>query len=264
MLVAGLKKTFSDISRSLELREVWLFLALDDIIARYKRTLLGPLWNAAYVAATAIALSIVLGGVFGGSLKETLPYVLGGIVAWTVGAGTILEGSNLLIASAGIIQTQNFPYFFYIFRAVARAFLMFLHNFVVYLLVMLVLGVLPLVNWTLPFAVILVAIVTVPYMMMLAMISARFRDVQLFIANFSQVLFFMTPVFWKIDNMHGARKMIVDYNPLAYMVNLVRKPMLGAYPSFSDWFVTGNVLIVGCVLCLITFSIYRRKIPHWV
>lgn len=264
MFAANLKKTFSDLSRSVELREVWSFLAFDDIVARYKRTMLGPFWNAAYVVATALALSIVLGGVFGGSLRDILPFVLSGIVAWSLGAGAILESSNLLIVSGGIIQTQNFPFFFYVFRAVTRTVIMFLHNVVVFLIVMPLVGHMPWVNWTLPLAILLVALVTVPYTMMLAMLSARFRDVQLFVANFSQVLFFMTPVFWDGARVTGTRALIVTYNPLGYMVNLIRKPMLGQYPAAIDWIVTGNVLLVGGLLCLITFSIYRRKIPHWV
>src|ERR1700733_12515123 len=103
------RRATDDFKRSIEHYQVWFYLALDDILARYRNTVLGPLWNAAYIVAQAFALGLVFGGVFHQPLHTLMPFILSGMVAWVFGPGTILESAGLLMWFSGTIKTQNFP-----------------------------------------------------------------------------------------------------------------------------------------------------------
>ena len=258
------RRAIFDITNSLKYYEVWCFLALDDILARYRNTVLGPVWNAAYIIAQSIALALVFGGVFGQKLDEIMPFILSGLVAWSLGPATIIECSGLLVWFSGTIRTQNFPFLFYAFRVVARAGLMFLHNLVALLLVLPLFHHWPFLNVMLIPAVVLLMLVSVPYALLLGMICARFRDFQMFVANFSNILFFMTPIFWMPDKAVGVRRLVVAYNPFFYMVDIIRLPLLNSFPPMQDWIVLGSLAAFGWALCFVFLSLYRARIPYWV
>ena len=258
------KRAAQDLSHSLKLTEIWVFLGFEDIIARYKMTLLGPLWNAAFIVAQALALSIVFGAVFKSPIALTMPYILSGMLAWQLGPLSVLDSSGLLLGVAGTIKSQNLPYILQVFRNSLRNFLIFLHNIVALLIIFPMFGHMPIINWTIVFAVPAIVLASTPYMLVVAIVCARFRDVQMLIMNFSPVLFFLTPVFWNPDLVGGRRSAMVMYNPLTYMVDLVRKPLLNLYPTMMDWIVVGGIFGVGLILAILVFVPSRSKIPHWV
>jgi ABC-type polysaccharide/polyol phosphate export permease len=259
------RRATSDISRSIEYHKVWFYLALDDIFARYRNTVLGPLWNAAYIIAQALALGLVFGGVFHQPLKTLMPYILSGMVGWALGPATILECAGLLIWFGGTIRTQNFPFLFYAFRVVARAGLMFLHNLVALLIVLPLFGHIPLINVSIVPSVALIMLISAPFCLMMGMLCARYRDIQMLVVNFSNVLFLVTPVFWIPSQSAGVRSSaFVVFNPFFYMVDLIRQPLLNAIPHLQDWLVCGGIAAFGWTLCIICLSAFRSRIAFWV
>jgi ABC-type polysaccharide/polyol phosphate export permease len=259
------RRATDDIRRSIEQYQIWFYLALDDIFARYRNTILGPLWNAAYIVAQALALSLVFGGVFHMSLHTLMPFILSGMVGWALGPATILECAGLLIWFAGTIKTQNFPFLFYAFRVVARAGLMFLHNLVALFIVLPLFGHVPLMSFMLVPAVGLVMLLTAPFCMLLGMLCARFRDIQMLVANFSNVLFLVTPIVWMPSATAGARSAsYLIYNPFFYVVDLIRQPILNEVPPLQDWLVCGGIAATGWALCFLCLSAFRARIAFWV
>jgi ABC-2 type transport system permease protein len=259
------KRATDDIKRTLEYRRIWFYLALDDIFARYRNTVLGPIWNAAYIVAQALALSLVFGGVFHQPLHIVMPYILSGIIGWALGPANILECSGLLMWFSGTIKTQNFPFLFYAFRVVARSGLMFLHNLVALFIVLPLFGHVPLMNFMIVPAVALIMMLSVPYCLLIGMICARFRDIQMLIVNFSSVFFLVTPIVWMPSTTPGARSAAyLLYNPFFYMIDLIRQPVLNAFPPVLDWVVCGGIAAFGWALCMICLAAFRNRIAFWV
>jgi ABC-type polysaccharide/polyol phosphate export permease len=261
----AIRRATDDIRRSVDTRKIWFFLALDDIFARYRNTVLGPLWNAAYIIAQALALSLVFSIVFHQPLKIMLPYILSGMVAWVLGPANILECAGLLIWFGGTIKTQNFPFLFYALRVVARAGLMFLHNLVALVLIMPLFGHLPLINLTIVPAVLLIMTLSVPYCLMMGMLCARFRDMQMLVTNFAGVFFLMTPIVWLSSAVSGSKSaQVIGFNPFYYMVDLIREPLLNFLPSTNDWLVCGGIALIGWLLCVLCLAAFRPRIPFWI
>ena len=259
------RRAADDVRRSIEYYRVWCYLALDDIFSRYRNTALGPLWNAAYIVASALAFSLVFGGIFHQKLNIVMPFILSGMVGWVLGPANILECSGLLIWFAGTIKTQNFPFLFYAFRLVARSGLMFLHNLVALIVVLPLFGHLPLMSLTLIPAVGLIMLLSAPYCLMMGMICARYRDVQMLVTNFSNVFFIITPIVWMPSTLPGARSAAyLAFNPFFYMVDLIRQPILNVMPPVQDWVVCGGIAGAGWVLCLVCLSAFRNRIAFWV
>jgi lipopolysaccharide transport system permease protein len=111
----------------------------------------------------------------------------------------------------------------------------------------------------------MIMLLSAPYCLMLGMVCARYRDIQMLVANFSNVLFFMTPIFWMPSSTPGLRSSaVVVFNPFFYMIELIRQPILNAAPPLMDWLVCGGIAAFGWALCLICLSAFRSRIAFWV
>ncbi len=253
-----------DIREGFRLSPVWGYLALRDIRARYRRTLLGPFWIAGGTVFTSIGLALVFGGLFGQPLEVAVPYIASGIIAFTFIAALSFDANAVMINAAPTIKALPLPHTFHLWRFAANAILVFLHNLVAFILLVLVITrAVPLSLVLIP-ALMLVAAASLAWGFVISMVSARFRDVQYMLIYVSLLAFFLTPIFWRLSDLPPARQSLMRMNPFLYMVELARKPMLGELPTAADWGVTAGVLATGLIVGFLTFMKSRRRLVFWV
>src|SRR3954454_20481851 len=89
--------------------------------------------------------------------------------------------------------------------------------------------------------------------LMLGPLSARFRDVPPIMASLTQLAFFLSPVFWRPEQMR-APEMLVLLNPFYYMLEMVRKPLMGQVPSLEMWLVSIAMCVVGAIVGVVFFA----------
>lgn len=264
MLFDGVRKAFGDLIAAAKLWKTWYYLAVQEMIGRYRRSLLGPLWIAGAMASTAISLAIVFGGLFGQSIKEFLPFVMTGVLAWTIVSLPMTEAAEVFVASGGTIKTFPFPFMFYVFRLIARSLILLAHNVVVYLICQVAISGFTGWHWTLLPGMALTYLFVLVWAPVVGLMAARFRDLRFAMPYVAQMLFFLTPIFWQPRNLVGTRGFIVTYNPFYHMVELMRQPLIGHAPDASHWIAAAAAIGVGAVIWLFTFSAFRSRIPFWV
>src|SRR5262249_11849764 len=98
---------------------------------------------------------------------------------------------------------------------------------------------------------------------LLGMLSARFRDVPPIVANFMQVAFFITPVFWPIDALHDWVP-IARLNPFFAAIDVVRAPLLGTAVNDASWTMLLCSTIVGSGITFVLFARFRARIAYWI
>lgn len=216
------------------------------------------------MVTTSLALSLVFGGLFGQNIADVLPFVVAGIIMFSLIGLPIGEAPEVFVASAGTIKSYAFPYMTYVLRMVTRAFIIFGHNIAVYFVLAIILHRFVWPHWSLLPGLALIAIYMVFTSTIVGAMAARFKDVRFLMPYLGQILFFLTPIFWKPENLQGARVFILKYNPFYYMLNLLREPLLGRAPSLHDWLVTLLVLATAFVVWLMVFSTVRRRIVFWL
>jgi ABC-type polysaccharide/polyol phosphate export permease len=73
---------------------------------------------------------------------------------------------------------------------------------------------------------------------------------------------FVTPVFWSPDDLPG-RPALVLFNPLHYLIDIVRKPLLGEWPSVTTYVAVIVIVIAGWMLTYVVFQRFRKRIAYW-
>ncbi len=259
-------KALQDIVGGIAAWRLWHLLAWQEIKQRYRRSTLGPFWMTLSMAVTIATMGLVVTWLFGHDIERFLPYLCISIILWAMITGIINDGANCFIGATGYISQMRRPFTLYILQAIWRNIITLGHNMVVFVAVSLIFLVPP--KWTL-----LILIVTFPLVLLslswlaliLAVLSARFRDVPIMVQNAFAVLFWLTPVIYYPDQLSGLKKLlIVDINPLAHMLALVRAPLLGAMPEPLDWAVTVGVAAGGWIFAFLFFARFRARIPYWL
>jgi ABC-type polysaccharide/polyol phosphate export permease len=100
--------------------------------------------------------------------------------------------------------------------------------------------------------------------MLIAIASARFRDIPQVVASVMQFAMFVTPVFWPAERLNGARHAVLDFNPFYHMLEAVRAPLLGAPIAPHTYSILAIMALIGWGLVFSVFAVTRRRIVHYL
>jgi lipopolysaccharide transport system permease protein len=99
--------------------------------------------------------------------------------------------------------------------------------------------------------------------MVAGLLSARFRDLPQIIAAIMQIAFYVTPIIFRPVALTRF-SLIVRLNPLAHLIELVRAPLIGEWPTPITWGVAIGMAVFGWIFALALTGRYLKRIPYWV
>lgn len=260
------KRAFRDIGQGWKQRPLWGYLGWQDIKQRYRRSVLGPLWISITMAVVATAMGVLYGALFQENVPQFLPYVATGLLIWYFINGCILEGSEVFIANEGLIRFLPAPLTLHVYRLAWRQTLFFLHNLVVWAILMVVfprpLG----WNVLLAFPAFALLVINGAWISVLSgILATRFRDIPPIIASLTQLVFFMTPIVWSLPRLSGSPLAgYIELNPVLHFVEILRQPLLGEPIVWRHWYIVGAITVVGTATALVCLRNYRSRVPYWV
>ena len=226
--IRGSRGFVADIDRDLlagiRAWRLWTMLGWNDIRQRYRRSVLGPFWITISMAVFITLLGEIYSHIFKIGLKTYLPYLSLGYIIWGFVATTTSESFVSFQESERVIRQIRLPYSIYVFRVVWRNFIVFLHTWVVYILVAVVFGIKP--NLSMLFVVpgfLLLYLNLVWVALALAILSTRFRDLLQIVSTAVQILLFATPIMWPLSTL-GNSTIIAEINRCHLIELVLRSP----------------------------------------
>lgn len=249
---------------------VALTLSLLDTHLRYRRTTLGPFWVTISFAAFVLAVGMVYGQLFG--MPEGvgpggyIAYFAVGMLVWTFLNATISEGCTVFIQAGGLIKSVRLPVIIHVYRMVARNTILMAHNAAVIVVLWLAIQwpigwgtLLALVGLTLCLCTLLGVVLVV------AVFCTRFRDLQQVVVTLLQLTFLVTPIIWPASFIKGQPvQIMLDLNPVYYIIEVVRGPLIGEVPSATVWIVAGLIASTSSALGLALYRRFQRRLVYWL
>ena len=264
-----IRASVSDFSRAWRDRQPWLVAAVVAIGNKYRRTILGPWWATLTTLMFVFGLAILRIGLSGGDLREAIPYVGLGFIGFSLISGGVLAGTSVFVSAGQQLSTSRQPYSAYVFRVNTQQVLDFFHDAVV-ILILVVLFAIPVTlmwGWSIV-ALVLIVASSVGVGLWLGPLAARFRDVGPFVQALMRLMFFLTPIFWSIDELEATgRSWLAWFNPFTYQLLAFRDPILGQVHSsapIAPMTMAAILAVVNLVVGLVVFTRYRARIPYWV
>jgi ABC-type polysaccharide/polyol phosphate export permease len=242
----------------------WSILAWDDLLARYRRTVLGPFWITLSHAFIIGGLAFWSSQVLGQDLAAQFVYIAAGLTVWVLISTSLADASNIFIRATNMITAYDLPASMHAFRFVLNQFLNFVHNLIVYVAAVVVTGMVltPQMLLAIPGLAIL-AVAVVGWALLLGCIGARYRDVGPLVGAVTGSLMILTPIFWRKADIASA-KWLADANPFFHLLEVVREPMLGKAPLLINWVVAGSFAGLSLLAGMLIFVLMRRNLSHWI
>jgi lipopolysaccharide transport system permease protein len=253
-----------DLRSGLSLWRLWLRLGWNDILQRYRRSMLGPFWLTASMAIMVVALGVLYAELFNTPINDFLPYLCVGLLVWNLISSFLTEGGVLFTGAESYIKQIRLPFSVYVFRSGWSKLIIFAHNFLIYFAVLLYFGIWPGATALLAIpGLLLVLINGAAVTLFIGMVSARFRDIPQLINSAVQIVFFVTPIMWKPELLRN-RTFIADFNPLYHMLEIVRAPLLGNLPLAKTYIAVLLITLVNLAVVGAFFARFRSRISYWV
>jgi ABC-type polysaccharide/polyol phosphate export permease len=238
-------------------------LARYEVRRRHTRSLIGIAWLPLNLLLMVGVLTFVFVVPLGGDWHAYPAYLAIGLTMWQFVQATLSEAPHAFVSAADTIRAAPLPLSIFPLRLVWRNVLTLAWQAPIVVLALLLLGVRPLL-WPLPLGLLLFLVAAASSALLLAIVGARFRDVQPIVSNALQMLFFLTPILWLPGAMGAGRFWLVAANPIFAFVDIVRAPLLGGHAAATSWQVAGGCTVVLCGLAFAALAAFRTRIPYWI
>ena len=243
----------------------WWVLAANDIKQRYRRSKLGQLWLTMSMAVSILGLAILFSVIFNSPLEVYLPYLGLGFIVWGLIAGLVNDLAIAYVNAGTYLTSYPGPRSAVIYRTITRNAIMTAHNLVMVPIIIIFLNV-P-VNWATLLVIpglMLILLNAVWMGMVLGPLCARFRDLPQLITSIMQLMFFLTPIIYRPEQIMDRLWLLTHLNPFASFLEVVRAPLLGQVPELRHYGVILGVTLVGFLIAVPFYGRFRGRIVYWL
>lgn len=250
------------------LRHQFLFeeLVKRDFKKKYKRTVLGMAWSVLSPLLMLLVMRLVFTQFFGRGMEHYTTYLFCGNLVFSYFSESTGQGMTSLMGNAGIFTKVNVPKYLFLFSKNVQT----LINFGLTLCVFFVFCVLDGITFTWKFICLLYPIAclvlfNVGVGLILSAMFVFFRDIQYLWSVFTQLLMYMSAIFYTIDSYSYTVQCLFLLNPLYLFIRYFRKIVIEAtIPTI--WFhllMLADVIIVFGIGCWM-YKKYNTRFLYYV
>lgn len=250
------------------LRYQFLFeeLVKRDFKKKYKRTVLGMAWSILSPLLMLLVMRLVFTQFFGRDTPHYTTYLFCGNLLFSYFNESTTQGMTCLTGNAGIFTKVNIPKYLFLFSKNIQA----LINFGLTLSVFVVFCVLDDITFTwrwicLLFPICCLVLFNVGVGLILSALFVFFRDIQYLWSVFTQLLLYMSAIFYTIDRYSYTTQCLFLLNPMYLFIRYFRKIVIDAtIPTI--WFhllMLADVAIVLSIGCWI-YKKYNTRFLYYV
>ncbi len=245
----------SHFSKLFSYHELLVNIALRDIKARYKQSLLGATWAIIQPLSLMLIFTVVFSKFLHVNTNGT-PYPLFSycsLLPWSFFASSLTFAIPSLINNSNLITKIYFPREIFPMAAVTSCFLDFLIAGVLFVFMMFYYQVQ--ISWYIlfvPFIVCIQILFTLGISLFGAAVIVFFRDVRYIVPLGLQLWMFATPVVYPTHSVPARYLSVYMINPMAGIIDAYRHVIL--YKSPPDM----KYLGMACIFSLFTFGLSYR------
>jgi ABC-2 type transport system permease protein/lipopolysaccharide transport system permease protein len=260
----SLELAIDDVTTGLRSWWLWNTMGWQDIRQGYRGSILGPFWLTISMGVMVGALGLLYAAILKMEVATFLPFLALGFLFWGLISSLITDGTLAFVKAEGILLQVRMPFSVHVLRSVTRNFVIFLHNSIIGVAVLILFAV-PQSLYSLVSLIGLALILLNGFWvtMLFGMLCTRFRDIGPIVANLTQLLFFMTPIIWMPEAL-GQNAWVLYFNPAYAFIEIARGPLLGHVIPVQVWVMALSFTLVGFVVTFFMFARFRARIPFWV
>jgi lipopolysaccharide transport system permease protein len=235
-----------------------------DFQARYRNSLLGPLWPLLQPLAMIVIYTLVFSQV----MQARLPglndglaygvYICSGILTWGLFAEVTNRCLSMFLDNANLLKKLSFPTLCLPLIVLLGALLNFAITLGLFLVVLVVIGRFPgEAVLALPLLIGLQLLFAIGLGMILALLNVFFRDVGQLFAIALQLWFWLTPIVYPLDILPASLQPWLAFNPMTGLMQSYQNLFL--HDAWPQWQTLLPITLWGIACCAISVWLFRSK-----
>ena len=194
-----------------------------DFKKKYKRTVLGMAWSVLSPLLQLLVMRLVFTQFFGRTSPHYTIYLFCGTLVFSYFSDATNQGMSSLMSNAGIFTKVNVPKYLFLFSKNVQA----LINFGLTMIVFVVFCVLDDITFTwrivlLVYPICCLVLFNVGVGLILSALFVFFRDIQYLWGVFTQLLMYMSAIFYTIDSYSPPMQDLFLLNPVYLFIRYFR------------------------------------------
>lgn len=218
---------------------------------KYRRSKLGVAWSV----LTPLGLAVIVGSVysilFGTSPRTLIPLIFASINPWVFMSGTADGATMAFPAAEGYIKQSTVAPQIFPLRAAMTNFVTLLYSVISFFGIYLFLEpdrFSPVMLLCIP-GLAIMFLFTLGMANLTSVVNLYIRDYAPFQSLLFQGLFYATPIIFDAQVLADKGYAIVyQVNPFYYMLEVVRRPMIGSIPDVSCY-------LISCLIAILFFAV---------
>lgn len=227
-----------------------------DFTKKYKRTILGMAWSIISPLVNLLIMWIVFSKMFGNNVNHYAIYLFAGQLVFSYFTDATNLGMTSLVGNASIFSKINVPKYLFLFSQNVSS----LINFGLTLLIFFVFVAIDGIAFTWKFILLLFPIVCLIMFnlgigLILSALFVFFRDMQYLWGIMTQLIMWLSAIFYTIDNYGQTAQYLFLLNPIYLYIRYFRKIVIdGTIPTLQF-----HLLAIAYALIAIGFGTWMYK-----
>lgn len=237
-----------------------------DFKKKYKRTILGMAWSVLSPLLTLLVMKMVFTQFFGRNTPHYTTYLFCGNLIFSYFRESTGQGMLSLVGNSRIFAKVNIPKYLFLFSKNVQTFI----NFSLTLCVFFVFCILDSITFTwkfifLAYPICCLALFNIGVGLILSALFVFFRDIQYLWSVFTQLLMYMSAIFYTIDKYSPIVQNLFLLNPVYLFIRYFRKIVIEAtIPTLQYHLLMAADVIIVLALGGWIYKKYNAKFLYYV
>lgn len=221
-----------------------------DFTKKYKRTILGMAWSIISPLLNLLIMWLVFGKLLGSNVNHYVIYLFSGQLVFAFFSDATNLGMTSLVINAGIFTKVNVPKYLFLFSQNISSLINFGLTLIVYFVFVAIEG----IPFTCKFFLLVIPIICLVVFnlgigLILSALFVFFRDMQYLWGIVTQLIMWMSAIFYSIESYSEMVQNLFLLNPLYLFIRYFRKIVIEATIPTLQFHVLmmADALIVFCI-----------------
>jgi ABC-type polysaccharide/polyol phosphate export permease len=248
-------------------RHLLFTLSLRDFQKKYIKNFLGLIWAILDPLAFVLILYVVMEMRYADKDPKAIPfvvYLLTGYIVFELFSSSIMAVTTSIKEHAFLLNKINF-------RVAILPIVTILSNLTVHLIVLMLCVVVLLYHQIYPsfywfqvfYYMFALSVFLISVGWLTSSIYLFFPDIRNIISIITRIMFFVTPIFWKMEGLPVSSQNILKLNPIYYIVNGYRDSLLNHKAFWDTPVVTCYFWSVCLVFLVAGVAVFKKLRPHF-
>lgn len=237
-----------------------------DFAKKYKRTILGMAWSILSPLMNLLIMWLVFNNFFGNNVNHYAVYLFAGQLVFSYFTDATNLGMNSLVGNSGIFTKVNVPKYLFLFSQNVSS----LINFGLTLLIFFAFVAFDGIPFTWKFLLLVYPVACLIVFnlgigLVLSALFVFFRDMQYLWGILTQLLMWMSAIFYTIDGYSYTVQCLFLVNPLYLYIRYFRKIVIdGAIPTPQFHLLAAGYAVVAFAIGAFMYKKYNHEFLYYV